>query len=392
MELELAASTVTITDTGITVGWSDGRTSRFHALWLRDNCSKDGVRHTGVRTFSVIDLNPELFVLDAERDEEGDLVIEFSDGHESTVRFAWLEEHSYETHDRVGAVRQIEYFRAGSKLEYFDLPRQGTPQHLGLLDAVARDGVAIVNGIPSDAAGTEMVASLFGCVRETEMGRLSDVVMQSVDWEFSDEGLALDPHTRDAFRYAPPGVSITHCVEASAVGGEWVLVDGFAVATEVGERAPDAFDLLTETSVAFVRRDDGSAGNGQPVHLKAHARLISLDRDREIGGVRFDEQTMASLDIEPRQVGEYYRALITFTKAVHDPSRALQVSLDTGQAIVCDNHRVLQGRAALGTDGAGGHVRVCAVDRDQFHSRLRQLRAQHEQPHVDERLPGGSSI
>ena len=109
MELELAASTVEVTDTGITVAWSDGRKSRFHALWLRDNCSMNGDRHTGSRVFSVIDMNPELFVLDAERNEDGDLLIEFSDGHESIVRFDWLEAHSYETHDRVGAVRQIEH-------------------------------------------------------------------------------------------------------------------------------------------------------------------------------------------------------------------------------------------------------------------------------------------
>lgn len=391
MELELAASTVEVTDTGITVTWSDGRRSRFHALWLRDNCSMNGDRHSGSRIFSVIDMNPELFVLDAERNEDGDLLIEFSDGHESIVRFDWLEAHSHEIHDRVGAVRQIEHVRAGSKLEQFDLPRAGSTQHLDLLDAVARNGVAIVNGVPDDDAGTEMVAALFGSIRETESGRLADIVMRSDGWEFSDEGLAEDPHTSDAFRYSPPGVSISHCVEASVTGGDWILVDGFAVAADLADRDPAAFDVLTETSVPFVRFHDGSTGPGRSVHLVAHAPLISLDRDREIAGVRFDERAMAPLDIEPRDVGEYYRALITFTKAVHDPSRTLQLSLRSGQAIVFDNHRVLHGRAALGTDGTGGHFRSCGVERDQFHSQLRRLRAQHDRPHVDERLPGGSS-
>ncbi len=392
MELELAASTVEVTDTGITVGWSDGRRSRFHALWLRDNCARNGDRQTGSRTFSVIDINPELFVLDAERNEDGDLLIEFSDGHESIVRFDWLETHSYETHDRVGAVRQIEQFRAGFNLRQFDLPRAGSTQHADFLDAVSREGAAIVNGVPGDASGTETLAALFGSVRETEMGRLSDVTMQSVGWEFSDEGLALDPHTSDAFRYSPPGVSISHCVEPSSTGGEWILVDGFEVAAALRDRDPDAFDVLTETSVPFVRHHESSAGHSNSVHLVAHAPLISLDRDHEIGGVRFDERTMAPLDIEPRQVVEFYRALIAFTKAVHDPSRALHVDLHAGQAIVRDNHRVLQGRTALGTDGEGGHVRLCDVDRDQFHSRLRQLREQHDRPHVDERLPGGTSL
>ena len=389
MELELAASTVEVTDTGILIGWSDGRRSRFHALWLRDNCPSGGDKRAGSRTFSVTDMNPELFVLDAERDDEGDLVIEFSDGHESIFRFDWLETNSAESHDRLGAARHIEHFRAGADIHRFDLPRHGSPRHGDLLDAVSRDGAAIVNGVPS--TGTEMLAALFGPVRETESGQMSNLVMDSVGWEFGDAGLAIDPHTSESFRYAPPGVSVVHCVEVPETGGDWTLVDGFAVASELRDRDPDAFDLLTETSVPFVRREATSGSVGS-MHLLAHGPIISLDRDREISGVRFDERSMAPLDLEPRQVGDYYRALITFSKAVHDPSRTLLLSLQPGQAVVFDNHRVLHGRTAVGTDGDGGHVRVCGVDRDQFHSRLRGLREQHGRPHVDERLPGGTSL
>lgn len=392
MELELAASTVEVSDTGIVIGWSDGRKSRFHALWLRDNCPSAGGRTTGSRTFSITDINPELFVLDAERSDDGGLLLEFSDGHESTFDFDWLQANSPEAHDRLGAVRRVEHFRAGVDLRQFDLPRNGSSQHGDLLDAVSRDGAAIVNGLPADEAGTELLASLFGRVRETQSGTMSDLVMEAVGWEFGDAGLAIDPHTIDSFRYAPPGVSIAHCVTPPAAGGEWTLVDGFAVAEELSERYPDEFDVLIETSVPFVRHRDASDRGVNPVHLLAHGPVLSLDRDREISGVRFDEGSMAPIDIEPRLVGDYYRALITFAKAVHDPSRALVLALRAGQAVVVDNHRVLQGRTALGTAGDGGHVRMCGIERDQFHSRLRELRAQHDRPHVNERLPAGVTL
>lgn len=390
MELELAASTIEVTNTGITVGWSDGRKSRFHALWLRDNCASGGDRQSGDRVFSIIDLNPELFVLDAERNDDGDLAVEFSDGHESVITFEWLQANSYETHDRLGAVRQIEHFRSGMRFREFDLPRAESPQHGDLLDALSRDGVVIVNGVPGDTTGTEMVATLIGCISETETGRLSDVTMRSHGWEFSDEGLSVESHTSDAFRYTPPGVSVAHCVGAPASGGEWLCVDGFYVAADLRDNDPDAFDVLTETPIPFARHS--LAGLTAGVDLRAVAPVISLDRDHEISGIRFDERAMAPLDLDPREMGEFYRSLIAFTKAVHDPSRAVQVHLRAGQALVRDNHRVLLGRSALGTDGDGGHIRLCGIDRDQFHSRVRHVRGHLERPHVNERLPGGASL
>ncbi len=390
MELETAASTVEVTDSGLVIRWSDGSRSRFHSLWLRDNCPSGGDKRKAFRTFSIIDLNPELFVIDAERNDDGDLAVEFSDGHESVFDFEWLRANSHEPHDRIGAARQISHFRAGAVLPEFDLPKRGSAAHCDLLDAVARWGVAIVNGVPGDVGGTEMLADLVGRVRETDFGRLFEIVVEPEVWEFSQSGLALDPHTDDPYRYTPSGTSILHCVEVSTTGGESVLVDGFGIAVDIRDDDPDAFDLLTETRIPFVRHRIETVEQGEDVHLLAHAPIISLDRDHEIVGIRFHERSMAPLDIDPSQVGAYYRALITFTKAVNDPGRAVQFRLEPGQAIVYDNQRVLHGRTAFGSDGGRRHLRLCTIDRDQFHSRLRRLREVHDRPGVLERLPSGS--
>ena len=42
---------------GVTVDWSDGHTSRFHVLWLRDNCACPECRHPQAleRTYRFID-------------------------------------------------------------------------------------------------------------------------------------------------------------------------------------------------------------------------------------------------------------------------------------------------------------------------------------------------
>lgn len=391
MELETAASTVEVTDSGLVIRWSDGSRSRFHSLWLRDNCPSGGDKQKAFRTFSIVDLDPDLFVIDAEWNGDGELAIEFSDGHESAFDFDWLRTHSHEPHDRIGTARQISHFRAGASFPQFDLPKRGSEAHCDLLDAVARWGVAIVDGVPSDVGGTEMLADLVGRIRETDFGRLFDIVIEPDVWEFSQSGLALDPHTDDPYRYTPSGTSILHCVEVSTTGGESIFVDGFGVAEDIKDNDPDAFDLLTETSVPFVRHRSESVEQGDDVHLIAHAPVVSLDRDHEIVGIRFHERSMAPLDVDPSQVGAYYRALIAFAKEVNDPGRAVQFRLEPGQAVVYDNQRVLHGRTAFGSNHGRRHLRLCTIDRDQFHSRLRRLREDHERPGVLERLPSGST-
>lgn len=396
MELETTASTIEVSEDGLILRWSDGARSRFHALWLRDNCPSGGDKVTAFRTFSLVDLNPDLWVLEAFRNENGDLHIEFSDGHESTFDFEWLRAHSHEPHDRRGRARNISHFRAGHEFERFELPANGSAQHCDLLESVSRWGAAIVAGVAADRSGTEAIAALIGRVRETDFGRLFDIVTEPDVWTLSQSDLALDPHTDDPYRYTPSGTSILHCVEASMSGGDSILVDGFGIAADLFDEDPDVFDLLTETSVPFVRHRTDSVDQGEDVHLLAHGPIISVDRDYEISGIRFHERSMAPLDLDPSVVGDFYRALITFTTEVNSPGRGVQFRLEPGEAIIYDNQRVLHGRTAFGSsdteDGDVGRrlLRLCTIDRDQFHSRLRRLREIHERPAVDERLPSGS--
>lgn len=388
MEFETAASIVDVTQDGIKLVWSDGARSRFHALWLRDNCPTGGDKRTALRTYSVVDLDPDLVVLDAYPNDAGDLEVEFSDGHVSIFDFDWLRTHSYESHDR-RRLSQRPTFRAGDQLATIDFPGRGSAQHLELLDAVDTYGAALVEDVPTNELGTESLAALIGRVRETDFGRLFDIVVEPDVWELSQSGLALDPHTDDPYRYTPSGCSFLHCIEACH-GGDSMLVDGFAIAEELRDDDPDAFDLLSEISVPFIRHRTDSVDQGEDVHLVANAPIISVDRDHEVCGIRFHERSMAPLDVEPSLVGDYYRALITFTKMVNDPARILQLRLEPGQALVYDNQRVLHGRGAISPDGGRRHLRLGTIDRDQFHSRLRRLREDHGSAGARDALPQGS--
>ena len=190
MEFETAASTVDVVDDGVQLRWSDGARSRFHALWLRDNCPTGGVKGADGRTYSVARLDPDLVVVDAAPNDDGDLEIEFSDGHVSAFDFDWLRSHSYETHDRP-RFRIGETFRSGDELQVVTLPSRGSEGHLALLEAVNDRGAVLVDEVPPTELGTETLAALIGQVRQTDGGRVHDLVVEPEVWEVSQAGLAL---------------------------------------------------------------------------------------------------------------------------------------------------------------------------------------------------------
>ena len=271
-------------------------------------------------------------------------------------------------------------FRAGHRFDEWELPMVGGARHAEVLEAVAEYGVAIVSGVAASESGTEEVVDLFGVARESDVGHLRELV--------DDDGLAMDPQTTEPYRYMPPGIMVLHCVDANSTGGDIVLVDGFAIAAHLQDDDPDAFDALTQLQLPF----QGPVGSNDAAHTgdyRAVAPVISLDRDYEVCGVRFSEDALAPLDLDAARLEECYRALITFTQAANDPGRSVMVTLKPGQSLVFDNQRVLHGCTGFIASGGRRHMRLATVDRDDFHSKLRELRAVHRPDLVGHRVPRG---
>ncbi|MGI9624165.1 MAG: TauD/TfdA family dioxygenase, partial [Acidimicrobiales bacterium] len=286
----------------------------------------------------------------------------------------------------------VETWRGEGALVAFEFGTlsQNSVAHLELLELVAKSGAAKVVGAGTDEAATVALAGLFGHIRETDFGRLFDIVFEGDAWTKSQTSDALDPHTDDPYRYTPSGASVLHCVESTAEGGDSILVDGFAVAADLRHRSSEMFEILSTTAVPFIRHRGSVVDQGEDVHLIAKAPIIAVDGNGAVCGVRFHERSMGVLDLDPDTMGDYYRALIRFTSMVTDADYSTTIRLEPGDALLFDNQRVLHGRTAF--DGRVGrrHIRLCTVDRDQFHSRLRRLRETHERTGIDSWLPAGN--
>lgn len=376
----------------VAVSFDDGTEATYNRYWLRDNGMSRGDRASLFRPASVADLPDDLAVVGARVGASGDLEIDFSDGVTDSCPPDLLVAHGPSSHRSSShRSRSWQPWRSGFepvRTDMDSLDRDDAAQH-DLLEAVVRDGFALVDGLAAD--DTERLAALLGPIRQTDFGRIFDIISEPDPFTPSQSEDALDPHTDDPYRYAPPGVSILHCVSpCGGEGGASSIVDGFAIATHLAASDPSAFRTLATTCIPYVHRRDADVDQGDAVYLRAEAPVIALDPTGEVCGIRFHERSMAPLDLPADDVEDVYRALMLFARAALGDEFVYRRRLSAGEAIVYDNQRVMHGRTAIvgGTDRR--HLRLCTIDRDQVHSRVRRLRARFAPAGVDAPLPAGN--
>ncbi len=364
----------------------------LNRFWLRDICPSLPSKQSGMRTSSVAGLPPDLAARAADLDGSH-LVVDWSDGHRSTFAMADLVGLATAGQGRRPDWGQVRHFDATHRPAPFSIKRltAGSLAHHDLLETVNVDGMALINDLADDDDATETLAALFGHVRDTDFGRVFNIVTEPDAWTLSQSSQGQDPHSDDPYRYTPSGITILHCRRAATGGGDSLLVDGFKVAADIRRSDPAAFELLSTVSIPYVRHRREAVDQGEDVHMIAYAPVISVNDGGEVTGIRFHERSTGVFDLDPDIVDRYYLAFRAFAAGVRSPANQLVHRLTDGQAIVVDNQRVLHGRTDFGADvGGRRHLRLCSIDRDQVHSRLRRLKELHGFEAVDQRWRSGA--
>ncbi len=371
---------------------SGKHSATFNRFWLRDQCPSLPTKQSGMRTFSVASL-PEDLAIRSATVERSCLIVDWSDGHRSTFEVEDLLALADVVQGRRPALPAPRRFDAKHRPSVFDLDRlePGSVTHHDLLDTVTIDGMALVENLSDSDDATENLARLFGHVRDTDFGRIFNIVTEPDAWTLSQSNVGQDPHSDDPYRYTPSGFTILHCRRAAPGGGESILVDGFKVADDIRRTDPEAFDLLASVAIPYVRHRTAAVDQGEDVHMIAYAPVISVNAMGELMGIRFHERSTGVFDLDPSIVDRYYLAFRTFAAGVRSAGNQFVHKLTDGQAIVVDNQRVLHGRAGFGADAEGRrHLRLCSIDRDQVHSRLRRLKEIHGLGSAGQRLHAGA--
>ena len=357
---------------------ADGRVWRFHGVWLRDNAQDAATRdpRNGQRLITLADVPEDCRLSHAAVVGDAVEVSFAADG--KSVRFGrdWLLAHAY---DR-DPPREAGRLPAGA--EAWDNGLQGglVAGNLGAmradpsalrpwLEAMRRQGVAKVSGVPVREGSLFEIVALFGYVRETNYGRLFEVRTEVNPVNLAYTGLGLQAHTNNPYRDPVPTVQVLACLENSATGGENMVVDGFAAARRLREEDPAGFDLLTRHCARFSYT--GSDG----VALHSRRPMIELSPDGELVAIRFNARSAAPLvDVPFEAMPAYYAAYRRLSAIIDDPAMQVEFKLSPGEAFVVDNTRVLHARR--GYSGAGHRwLQGCYADRDGLLSTLAAMEA-----------------
>ncbi|WP_422395947.1 2-trimethylaminoethylphosphonate dioxygenase [Roseovarius rhodophyticola] len=348
-----------------------GVTSRYHAIWLRDNAWDEGTRASGngQRLIALSDIPEDIAIQGAE--VAGDtLTLTFAPtGERIDYDLNWLLAHCYDLpqmSEKGWVSDEIIVWDAamGDHIPQADFNQVKTDKEAlaAWLDGVVQFGFGKLSGGPVQEGALFKVADLFGYVRETNYGRHFEVRTEVNPSNLAFTGLGLQAHTDNPYRDPVPTVQILYCLENSAEGGENMVVDGFACAQRLQREDPRGFHLLSSYCARF--EFAGSEG----VCLRSRRPMIELAPDGALVGVRFNNRSAAAItDVPYADMAAYYAAYRRLGQIIDDPDMEITFKLEPGECFVVDNTRVLHARK--GYSGSGSRwLQGCYADMDGLRS------------------------
>lgn len=367
-------TTLSLAERHLTVG-TDGRRSRFHYVWLRDNCwcAECRVLQTGERRIYTADIPADLSVLDAQLAPDGQAVrVHWGDDHSSTYSLDWLMAHDYSN-----GAREPEHPVVLWRSDLGEIPRfdhagvVGDPAvQLAYLTALRRYGVAIVSGTPSRDHEVERFAETIGHVRETAFERVHNVRHDPQGYNVAHTALELKPHTDLPSYHWPPSIQLLHFLVNESQGGESTVVDGWSVLADLREKDAHAFDTLCRVPVTFQLFSDDE-------DTRATAPLVQLDTSGRVRTFRFSNQLALPLQVPFEDVEPFYDAYRTLGTMLDSPTYKVAFRSETGDLLTVHSHRVLHGRLAFDPQSGARHLQDVYMEFDDLMDRYNVLRGTH---------------
>ena len=355
----------------LTLEWADGGRLELASVWLRDNLREDRDPHSGQRLIDVADLPLAPRIRQA--------VLEGG-----AVRIAWEHESAGASFDAEWLAAQAEAI-SGTRA----LPRPWLWPEGGRLDAardfawaardrfeveiqagwlrrLITDGLAFLCAVPAEPGAILAAMPLIGRVAETNYGLLFDVraVPDPENLAYSDRGLGL--HTDNPYREPVPGFQALHVLVAAPDGGESLFADGFALAEQLRQEDPGAFEVLARTPVPFAYRSKNAA-------LSAERPLIQLSGRGEVVAVHYNSRSIQPLPFAAEAAERYYRAYRRFASLLRESRFMMRFMMRPGDLVVFDNHRILHGRTGFASVRYPRHLQGCYLTRDSVFSRAALL-------------------
>jgi gamma-butyrobetaine dioxygenase len=358
------------------VEWSDGEKSIFNYFWLRDNCPTAHDKDSNHRMYNILEASENLSAKESKINEEGKLVIEWSEGnHTSCYDPIWLRENCYTLKNKLKFISPYQLWDSSleKKLKTITIDHNEIlNSEAGLLkwlELLHYKGIAIIKNAPIEKESAFPVLNRISHTRQTFFNTPFEVINIPKPNNSAYTAHALRNHMDLPWFENPPGYQFLHCLVNSAKGGDSSAVDGFTVADYLRKSEKEIFETLVNIPLKFRDRD-----YTQKTVRNFHAPAISLTKDGDYNDIRFSVATMDTLDCHPDSMEKVYRAHCRFGNLLHDDKFQIKFRLEPGDIFSFNNRRTLHGRTSFDPNSGHRHLQGYYIDRDEILGRLNFLK------------------
>jgi alpha-ketoglutarate-dependent taurine dioxygenase len=361
------------TPSSLMLKWADGDRVELASVWLRDNLREDRDPGNGQRLIDVADLPVTPRIRLAALQATAVRVEWEGEPGGALFDLDWL---AAQTAAMAGAraVPQPRLWPDGGRLDAtrdfawatLAAARDSSDIRASWLGRLVTDGLAFLSDVPAEPGAILETIPLVGQLAETNYGLLFDVraVPEPENLAYSDRGLGL--HTDNPYREPVPGFQALHVLIAAPDGGESLFADGFALAEQLRQADPAAFEILARTPVPFAYRSRNAA-------LSAERPLIQLSCRGEVVAVHYNNRSIQPLPFAAEAAERYYGAYRRFAMLLREPRFMLRLMMRRGDLVVFDNQRILHGRTGFASARHPRHLQGCYLTRDSVFSRAALL-------------------
>ena len=355
----------------LSIKWGDNFKSKFHFLWLRDNCPTAIHPTANMRVFNILTVSKKIFPKEF-KVQNRKLNISWSENtHESQYELKWLRDHCYTEINNKKYISPYKFWYGSLKknfnkikLDHDNIIKEDRylKKWLVLLNSY---GFAIVKNSPTRKRSGFKILNKISHHRETFFGTPFEVINIPKPNNTAYTSQALRNHTDlPYFEYAP-GYQFLHCLINDATGGKSSVVDGFAVANYIRKKEKEVFNILTTNYVKFKDTD-----YTQKAIRILHSPIITLTKNKDFNDIRFSMAAMGTIDIEPTKMKKFYDAYQYFASLLHNIKFKIDFRLEAGDIFCFNNRRILHGRTEFDPNSGNRHLQGYYIERDDIISRL----------------------
>ena len=354
--------------------WSDKHISKFHFLWLRDNCPSAFHKDTRMRNFNILSVSKKIRPIKYNFSSKNLIICWSENNHNSTYNLKWLRNNCYsEINLRKYSSPYILWNKKNiSKLKKykFDYKKIISDEKIFIkwLNTLYSFGITIVSNSPTKNKSAFKILDLIGQYRETFFKTPFEVINIPKPNNQAYTADALANHTDLPYYEYVPGYQFLHCLVNDAKGGSSTAVDGFAVANFLKKYHLKKFKLLSNNDVLF--KDNDYTQKNIRIHKSP---IIKINKHQDIEEVRINLGAMGTLDMNPNIMNNFYEAYALFYKQLHSKKFQIEFKLKAGDIFCFDNRRVLHGRKEFDPNSGNRHLQGYYIEREEIKSKLNYL-------------------